>query len=111
MGLLFPHRWPLSFSQWWKCEFITEGIVDNGESSPLPPQGSALGFLMLGGSSMCCLLQLGAHTVLAAPWEAAPLCTCRVVPASHQGPSTAPRRGVGLARICGSASGPGHVRR
>ncbi|XP_075280737.1 E3 ubiquitin-protein ligase HECTD3 isoform X2 [Opisthocomus hoazin] len=24
------YRWPLSFSQWWKCEFITEGIVDNG---------------------------------------------------------------------------------
>ncbi|XP_063200951.1 E3 ubiquitin-protein ligase HECTD3-like isoform X2 [Chroicocephalus ridibundus] len=24
------YRWPLSYSQWWECEFITEGIVDNG---------------------------------------------------------------------------------
>ncbi|NXE45310.1 HECD3 ligase, partial [Casuarius casuarius] len=30
MGLLLPRRWPLSYSQWWECEFITEGIVDNG---------------------------------------------------------------------------------
>ncbi|KFZ68013.1 E3 ubiquitin-protein ligase HECTD3, partial [Podiceps cristatus] len=30
MGLLLPHRWPLSYSQWWECDFITEGIVDNG---------------------------------------------------------------------------------
>ncbi|NWT40150.1 HECD3 ligase, partial [Chroicocephalus maculipennis] len=28
--LLLPCRWPLSYSQWWECEFITEGIVDNG---------------------------------------------------------------------------------
>ncbi|XP_028939898.1 E3 ubiquitin-protein ligase HECTD3, partial [Antrostomus carolinensis] len=24
------YRWPLSYSQWWECEFITEGIIDNG---------------------------------------------------------------------------------
>ncbi|NWY61054.1 HECD3 ligase, partial [Chionis minor] len=30
MGLLLPRRWPLSYSQWWECEFISEGIVDNG---------------------------------------------------------------------------------
>ncbi|NXX20726.1 HECD3 ligase, partial [Podargus strigoides] len=24
------YRWPLSHSQWWECEFITEGIIDNG---------------------------------------------------------------------------------
>ncbi|XP_056212243.1 E3 ubiquitin-protein ligase HECTD3-like isoform X1 [Falco biarmicus] len=24
------YRWPLSYSQWWECDFITEGIVDNG---------------------------------------------------------------------------------
>ncbi|XP_053929593.1 E3 ubiquitin-protein ligase HECTD3 [Cuculus canorus] len=24
------YRWPLSYSQWWECEFITEGICDNG---------------------------------------------------------------------------------
>ncbi|XP_059677927.1 E3 ubiquitin-protein ligase HECTD3-like [Gavia stellata] len=24
------YRWPLSYSQWWECEFIMEGIVDNG---------------------------------------------------------------------------------
>ncbi|NWI28934.1 HECD3 ligase, partial [Sula dactylatra] len=30
MGLLLPRRWPLSYSQWWECEFITEGIIDNG---------------------------------------------------------------------------------
>ncbi|NWS55760.1 HECD3 ligase, partial [Chunga burmeisteri] len=29
MGLLLPHRWPLSYSQWWECDFITEGIIDN----------------------------------------------------------------------------------
>ncbi|NXJ73625.1 HECD3 ligase, partial [Trogon melanurus] len=30
MGLLLPHRWPLSYSQWWTCEFISEGIIDQG---------------------------------------------------------------------------------
>ncbi|KAF1450899.1 E3 ubiquitin-protein ligase HECTD3, partial [Pygoscelis papua] len=30
MGLLLPRRWPLSYSQWWECEFITEGIIDSG---------------------------------------------------------------------------------
>ncbi|KAL2301823.1 hypothetical protein Nmel_011222 [Mimus melanotis] len=30
MGLLLPHRWPLTYSQWWECDFITEGIIDNG---------------------------------------------------------------------------------
>ncbi|XP_074764240.1 E3 ubiquitin-protein ligase HECTD3-like isoform X3 [Athene noctua] len=24
------YRWPRSHSQWWECDFITEGIVDNG---------------------------------------------------------------------------------
>nr|XP_009477774.1 PREDICTED: E3 ubiquitin-protein ligase HECTD3-like [Pelecanus crispus] len=24
------YRWPLSYSQWWECEFTTEGIIDNG---------------------------------------------------------------------------------
>nr|XP_013812767.1 PREDICTED: E3 ubiquitin-protein ligase HECTD3-like isoform X2 [Apteryx mantelli mantelli]XP_013812773.1 PREDICTED: E3 ubiquitin-protein ligase HECTD3-like isoform X2 [Apteryx mantelli mantelli] len=24
------YRWPLSYSRWWECEFITEGIIDNG---------------------------------------------------------------------------------
>ncbi|KFQ73087.1 E3 ubiquitin-protein ligase HECTD3, partial [Phaethon lepturus] len=28
--LLLPRRWPLSYSQWWECEFISEGIIDNG---------------------------------------------------------------------------------
>ncbi|KFP69342.1 E3 ubiquitin-protein ligase HECTD3, partial [Acanthisitta chloris] len=30
MGLLLPHRWPLTYTQWWECDFITEGIIDNG---------------------------------------------------------------------------------
>ncbi|NXV91486.1 HECD3 ligase, partial [Calonectris borealis] len=30
MGLVLLCRWPLSYSQWWECEFITEGIIDNG---------------------------------------------------------------------------------
>ncbi|NXR37640.1 HECD3 ligase, partial [Zosterops hypoxanthus] len=30
MGLLLPHRWPLTHTQWWECDFITEGIIDNG---------------------------------------------------------------------------------
>ncbi|NWW44321.1 HECD3 ligase, partial [Pedionomus torquatus] len=30
VGLLLPCRWPLSYSQWWECDFITEGIIDNG---------------------------------------------------------------------------------
>lgn len=75
IGLLLPCRWPLSYSQWWECEFITEGIVDNGESSPLPPWGSPLGFLVLGGSSVHHPLQRGAHAVPDALWEAAPLYT------------------------------------
>ncbi|NXP31552.1 HECD3 ligase, partial [Leiothrix lutea] len=29
-GLLLPHRWPLTYNQWWECDFITEGIIDNG---------------------------------------------------------------------------------
>ncbi|NXK52374.1 HECD3 ligase, partial [Chauna torquata] len=29
-GLLLPRRWPLSYSQWWKCDFTMEGIIDNG---------------------------------------------------------------------------------
>nr|XP_009679272.1 PREDICTED: E3 ubiquitin-protein ligase HECTD3-like [Struthio camelus australis] len=24
------YRWPLSYDRWWECEFITEGIIDNG---------------------------------------------------------------------------------
>ncbi|XP_039567682.1 E3 ubiquitin-protein ligase HECTD3-like isoform X1 [Passer montanus] len=24
------YRWPLTYSQWWECDFITEGIIDNG---------------------------------------------------------------------------------
>ncbi|XP_030310729.1 E3 ubiquitin-protein ligase HECTD3 isoform X1 [Calypte anna] len=24
------YRWPLSYSQWWECDFVTEGIIDNG---------------------------------------------------------------------------------
>ncbi|XP_072723002.1 E3 ubiquitin-protein ligase HECTD3-like isoform X2 [Ciconia boyciana] len=24
------YRWPLTYSQWWECEFITEGVIDNG---------------------------------------------------------------------------------
>ncbi|NXG44920.1 HECD3 ligase, partial [Psilopogon haemacephalus] len=27
---VIPCRWPLSYTQWWECEFITEGIIDNG---------------------------------------------------------------------------------
>ncbi|KAM6080785.1 E3 ubiquitin-protein ligase HECTD3-like [Theristicus caerulescens] len=27
---LLDYRWPLTYSQWWECEFITEGIIDNG---------------------------------------------------------------------------------
>ncbi|NXL69801.1 HECD3 ligase, partial [Leptocoma aspasia] len=30
MGLSLPHRWPLTYNQWWECDFITEGIIDNG---------------------------------------------------------------------------------
>ncbi|NWY94234.1 HECD3 ligase, partial [Loxia curvirostra] len=30
MGLLLSHRWPLTYSQWWECDFVTEGIIDNG---------------------------------------------------------------------------------
>lgn len=109
MGLLLPRRWPLSYSQWWECEFITEGIIDNGESSPLLPQGTPLGFLVLGCSSVVPLLQRSAHTVLAALWEAAPLCTHGVVPASplpHQC-CPSPKEGGSLARSSGSLSGPG----
>lgn len=36
-GLLLPHRWPQTYSQWWECDFTTEGVIDNGESSPVPP--------------------------------------------------------------------------
>ncbi|KAM6261805.1 E3 ubiquitin-protein ligase HECTD3-like isoform 2-T2 [Porphyrio hochstetteri] len=24
------YRWPMTYSQWWECDFITEGIIDNG---------------------------------------------------------------------------------
>ncbi|XP_030350371.1 E3 ubiquitin-protein ligase HECTD3-like isoform X2 [Strigops habroptila] len=24
------YRWPANYSQWWECDFITEGIIDNG---------------------------------------------------------------------------------
>lgn len=109
MGLLLPRRWPLSYSQWWECEFITEGIIDNGESSPLLPQGTPLGFLVLGCSSVVPLLQRSAHTVLTALWEGAPLCTRGVVPASplpHQC-CPSPKEGGSLARSSGSLSGPG----
>ena len=101
MGLLLPHRWPLSYSQWWECEFITEGIIDNGERSPLLPRGSPLGFLVLGCSSVGRPLQRGAHAVPAALWEAAPLCACGVVPASplpHQC-CPCPREGGQLGQI------------
>ncbi|NXU16140.1 HECD3 ligase, partial [Pardalotus punctatus] len=30
MKLLLPHRWPQTYGQWWVCDFITEGIIDNG---------------------------------------------------------------------------------
>ncbi|NWZ99847.1 HECD3 ligase, partial [Nesospiza acunhae] len=30
MWLLLPHRWPLTYSQWWECDFISEGIIDSG---------------------------------------------------------------------------------
>ncbi|KFW81355.1 E3 ubiquitin-protein ligase HECTD3, partial [Manacus vitellinus] len=30
MGLLLPHRWPLTYTQWWELDFISEGIIDNG---------------------------------------------------------------------------------
>ncbi|KFQ46434.1 E3 ubiquitin-protein ligase HECTD3, partial [Nestor notabilis] len=30
MRLLLPHRWPTNYSQWWECDFVTEGILDNG---------------------------------------------------------------------------------
>ncbi|NXJ03696.1 HECD3 ligase, partial [Odontophorus gujanensis] len=29
-GLLLPHRWPQTHSQWWECDFTTEGVIDNG---------------------------------------------------------------------------------
>lgn len=58
MGLLLPHRWPLTYSQWWECDFITEGIIDNGESSPLVSP-------VLGCSSV------GTHAVPVALGEAA----------------------------------------
>ncbi|NXP07397.1 HECD3 ligase, partial [Thinocorus orbignyianus] len=28
--LCFLCRWPLKYNQWWKCNFVTEGIIDNG---------------------------------------------------------------------------------
>ncbi|XP_010008691.1 PREDICTED: E3 ubiquitin-protein ligase HECTD3-like, partial [Nestor notabilis] len=24
------YRWPTNYSQWWECDFVTEGILDNG---------------------------------------------------------------------------------
>lgn len=69
MGLLLPHRWPLTYSQWWECEFITEGIIDNGESSPLVSP-------VLGCSSV------GAHAVPAALGDAALLCKHEIIPVS-----------------------------
>lgn len=81
MGLLLPCRWPLSYNQWWECDFVTEGIVDNGEISPLLPQAFPLGFLVLGCSSVGCLLQWGADAVPAALWEAVPLCTLGMISA------------------------------
>ncbi|NWH69380.1 HECD3 ligase, partial [Piaya cayana] len=30
IGLSLSCRWPLSYNQWWACEFISEGICDNG---------------------------------------------------------------------------------
>ncbi|XP_065512496.1 E3 ubiquitin-protein ligase HECTD3-like [Caloenas nicobarica] len=27
---LLDYRWPLSYNQWWACNFVTEGIMDNG---------------------------------------------------------------------------------
>ncbi|NWV74972.1 HECD3 ligase, partial [Dasyornis broadbenti] len=30
MGLFLAYRWPQTYSQWWVCDFITEGIIDNG---------------------------------------------------------------------------------
>lgn len=98
-GLLLPCRWPLSYNQWWECEFITEGIIDNGERSPLPPWGSPLGFLVLGGSLVHRSLWQGAHAVPAALWEAAPLCTRGVVPASPLGPQHCPTERGWLGQI------------
>ncbi|NXD14173.1 HECD3 ligase, partial [Nothocercus nigrocapillus] len=28
--LPLPRRWPPNYTQWWECDFIAEGIVDNG---------------------------------------------------------------------------------
>ncbi|NXY36711.1 HECD3 ligase, partial [Pomatorhinus ruficollis] len=88
MGLLFPHRWPLTYSQWWECDFITEGIIDNGESSLLVSP-------VLGCSSV------GAHAVLVALGEAALLCKHEIVPVSplpHQC-CCCPREGEQLGQI------------
>lgn len=59
MGLLLPHRWPLTYSQWWECDFVTEGIIDSGENSPLVSH-------VLGCSSV------GVYAVPAAMGAAAP---------------------------------------
>ncbi|NXL87679.1 HECD3 ligase, partial [Alectura lathami] len=29
-GLSLPHRWPHTYNQWWECDFVAEGIIDNG---------------------------------------------------------------------------------
>lgn len=82
MRLLLPHRWPTNYTQWWECDFVTEGIIDNGESTPLLLCSSPQGFLILEFSSVGCLLRWGVHAVPASLWEAAMLCTPVVVPAS-----------------------------
>lgn len=109
MGLLLPRRWPLSYSQWWECEFITEGIIDSGESSPLLPGGLPWAFSCWGAAWWV------AHCGRA-PTLSRLLCG-RQPHSAHVGwslhlpyaPGTAPApwRGGGLARSCDSASGPG----
>lgn len=96
MGLLLPHRWPLTHTQWWECDFITEGIIDNGESSPLVSP-------VLGCNPV------GVHAALAALGPAALLCKHEIIPVSplpHQC-CCWPREGSSLAGSCGSVSGSG----
>lgn len=67
-GLLLPHRWPQTHSQWWECVFTTEGIIDNGESSPILPWAQFEG--------LCCS---GALLCTRAPWvEVQVVKSCRL---------------------------------
>lgn len=108
MGLLLPRRWPVSYSQWWECEFITEGVIDNGESSPLLPGALPWAF-------SCWGLAWWVTHCDGVPTLSRLLCK-RQPHSAHVGqplhlpyaPSAAPApwRGGALARSCGSASGP-----